>query len=541
MGAIIWSCLALTFHQMPVQEYYISSRRFEIPIKLDPRRALEIQDFILLVSPDKGGTWQQGPPKKAGESKFIFNAQGDGSYWFIVQEVDRSGRTMPADPARAKPSMAIIVDTVRPQIKVTTERLPNGWVQARWSIKEAAPDLHSLKLEYHTDALPPGQWTPLPAALALEGKKEFDPGRDGQSGEVRVRVQLKDQATNEGEDVAILPATGAPAVAVPTSGISAKPAEASAFSLIPAAQTDASSQPNQLTNQQRVRPPLDPPSQGTSGSPTGSGLPPRPAELNPVGSASAPAPMGNLPVAASSDPLSPASSNAAPPPPSLSAVKIVKAREVRLDFKVAKVGPSGLGAADVYVTLNNGKTWDKMPGEVPISLAQGADIHGAEPVPGSVSVRLPAEGTVYGFIVAVKSKAGLAPPPPKPGDAPRALVELDTTAPKAQMFRPQPDKTQPNTLILAWSAMDRNLADKPVSLEWAEQKDGPWNIIGEGTLPNSGQYPWHLPEHLPPRVFLRLTVRDVAGNEARAQTDKPELIDLSVPETTIIDVAPNGR
>jgi hypothetical protein len=94
---------------------------------------------------------------------------------------------------------------------------------------------------------------------------------------------------------------------------------------------------------------------------------------------------------------------------------------------------------------------------------------------------------------------------------------------------------------LGWEAKDRNLVENPITLEWAEQKDGPWKPIAEGPLPNNGQYPWRLPEGLPPRVYLRLTMRDAAGNEARAQTDKPELIDLSVPQTKIIRVAPASR
>lgn len=54
------------------------------------------------------------------------------------------------------------------------------------------------------------------------------------------------------------------------------------------------------------------------------------------------------------------------------AAKIVKTREVRLDFTVNKVGPSGLGNADVYITLDKGASWKKMPGEVPIRLARSA-------------------------------------------------------------------------------------------------------------------------------------------------------------------------
>jgi hypothetical protein len=148
------------------------------------------------------------------------------------------------------------------------------------------------------------------------------------------------------------------------------------------------------------------------------------------------------------------------------------------------------------------------------------------------------EGTVYGFIVAVKSKAGLAPPPPKANDAPEILVELDATPPQAKLFKPYADTSQANTLILGWAATDRNLAENPITLEWSEQKDGSWTPIGGGPLPNSGQYAWHLPAQTPSRVYLRLTVRDQAGNEARAQTDKPELIDLSIPQTKITGLAP---
>lgn len=537
MGAIIWSCLALTIHQAPVQECPMNSRAFELPITPNAKRIQDVQELILLVSQDRGGVWQPVDRKPPTAQKFVYHAPADGSYWFIVQEVDHNGRTIPERPERAKPSMAVIVDTIKPQVKVTAERLPSGAVRVHWRASDECPDPRSLRLEYHTSAHKEDQWSSVLPSPVLEGDKEFDPGKDGRTGEVRVRVRMKDQAGNVGEGIFLLDATLESAKQF-VSGM----AEKTPFSVIPAARSDPSGQPNQLTSQQRGRPPLDPSPQGTTGPSAVPSSLSRP-DLSPAVPPPGPAPVGgSLPVASSSDRMPPPSGGSpAAPPPGLPALKIVQAREVRLDFTVRKVGPSGLGAADVYVTLDKGATWKKMPGDVPISLPKSADLHGPDPVPGSVSVQLPAEATIYGFIVAVKSKAGLALPPPKPGAPPQALVELDTTAPKAQMFKPQPDASQPNTLILAWSAVDRNLADKPVTLEWSEQKDGTWNKISDEPLANSGQYPWRLPDHLPPRVFLRLTVRDVAGNEARAQTDKPELIDLSVPETTIIGVAPNAR
>src|SRR5579875_481036 len=548
MGPIIWTCLALTLHQGPaVEEYFMPSRGLKLPLRLtDPKRASEIQAFILLVSRDKGKTWEQVDRKPPTEHEFIYHAPEDGSYRFIVQQEDRAGRPTPANPERVKPHMAVIVDTAPPQVKVTAERLASGQIRAHWTAADAYPDLRSLRLDYHTSALPEGQWTPLPAPLVLEGDKEFDPGKDGKAGEVRVRVQLKDQAGNVGEDVFVLHAAAAPATGQ---------GEGGPFSVISTAPSNPSNQPNRLTSQQVQPRPMIEAAPSSRAVPTPPAPPPVVESNGPA--PSPPAQFTGLPMAANSAgqtprlspigigetpvlPSTPPAGNRVEAPGQSPAVKIVKAREVRIDFTVGKVGPSGLGNADIYVTLDKGQTWKKMPGEVPVTLPPGADLRGPE-VSGSVGVQLPGEGIVYGFIVAVKSKAGLAPPPPKPGEPPQALVELDTTAPTGQLYRPQPDPTQPNTLLLAWKAEDRNLGDKPITLEWAEQKDGPWNLIGEPQLPNTGQYPWRLPEHLPPRVYLRLTMRDVAGNESRAQTDKPELIDLSVPQTKIIGIAPAAR
>jgi hypothetical protein len=57
-------------------------------------------------------------------------------------------------------------------------------------------------------------------------------------------------------------------------------------------------------------------------------------------------------------------------------------------------------------------------------------------------------------------------------------------------------------------------------MEWAEYKDGPWRLIGDGA-PNCGFYDWHLPRRISSEFYLRIRVRDTAGNEASAATDEP--------------------
>lgn len=523
MGAIVWTCLALTVHQSPTKEFFMNARGLQFKIRIDPQKRNEVKAITLLVSKDQGKNWEEADRKLATEEALAYRAPADGCYWFILQN-DRTG---PDNPARVKPDQIVWIDTVPPQITLTAVRTPSGGIHAEWKVVEQYPETRSMVLDYHTRAMPDGQWTPLGVMPALEGRHDFNPGRDGQTGEVQVRLHLKDQAGNVGQNVASVAASGATGSDAPSTA-----SEGSALSLIPAGRSEQPPVPAQLTSRQTARPTLEPSPPPFVGAPINPTPPTPPGELNRSGST-----LGSSPLASSEQSVPPDAST----PPAMAnapAVKIVKDRKVCLNFTVAKVGPSGLGNADVYVTLDKGAHWNKAPGDTPISLPPNIDLHGSDPISGSVGVVLPAEGTIYGFIVAVKSKAGLAPPPPKPGDVPEILVELDTTPPRANLFKPYADPSQANTLVLSWTATDRNLAENPIVLEWSEQRDGPWNAIGGGPLPNSGQYAWHLPAQTPSRVFLRVTVRDLAGNESRAQTKEPELIDLSVPQTKIIGLVP---
>jgi hypothetical protein len=128
-------------------------------------------------------------------------------------------------------------------------------------------------------------------------------------------------------------------------------------------------------------------------------------------------------------------------------------------------------------------------------------------------------------------------------------VDVDLTPPVVKIYEPLPDPTQKDTLILRWQAVDRNLANDPITLEWAELQEGPWYpIVGtDGStplgssapmtakrLPNSGQYSWRLPSSFPThRVYLRVSARDLAGNLAEAHTPHPILVDMNKPVAKI--------
>jgi hypothetical protein len=212
-------------------------------------------------------------------------------------------------------------------------------------------------------------------------------------------------------------------------------------------------------------------------------------------------------------------------------VTIVSKRQVKLDFEVAKYGPSGVGSVDVYVTHDDGRTWSPEPMKLdPSAVTLPMDTNATGPLKGSVALQLDKEGVPHGFYLIVKSRAGLGKAPPRPGDLPHLRVELDTTAPFAELYKPEPDSARPTMLRLTWKAEDRRLAASPITIEWAPRKEGPWQFIGRPELPNTGEFLWEVTRDVPPSVFLRLTVRDAAGNSAVAQTPDTILVDLSVQE-----------
>jgi hypothetical protein len=217
-------------------------------------------------------------------------------------------------------------------------------------------------------------------------------------------------------------------------------------------------------------------------------------------------------------------------------IQVVNRRQVRLEYEVTKSGSSGIGSAEVYVTLDEGLNWALAATE-PVTLSP-ADAAGVGPQRMGVMLPLTQEGIVHGFTLVVKSKAGLGRPAPQRGEPPQIRVELDATPPDASLLNVAADPNRKEALVINYKATDRNLANMPVQLEWAERRDGPWHAVSEGEMSNSGRFLWTVPQLVPPSVYMRLTVKDKAGNVAIAQTPDPLLVDLHVPEFNVLGIQP---
>jgi hypothetical protein len=95
-------------------------------------------------------------------------------------------------------------------------------------------------------------------------------------------------------------------------------------------------------------------------------------------------------------------------------------------------------------------------------------------------------------------------------------------------------------LAIRYEAADARLAARPIALFYADKPAGPWKTIGVG-LPNAGSHAWPLDRSLGDRVYLRLEVRDEAGNVAAFETANAIVLDESEPVGRIRSVdSPRG-
>src|SRR5439155_21084322 len=143
----------------------------------------------------------------------------------------------------------------------------------------------------------------------------------------------------------------------------------------------------------------------------------------------------------------------------------------------------------------------------------------------------------YGVTIVVANGRGFGAHPPQTGDTPDWWIEVDTTKPKAELLNV---RSNPNgddgTLHITWNAKDKNLHSEPIDLFYAVNRQGPWLPIAKG-LKNEGLYRWTPAPETGSHAFIRLTVRDQAGNVASSDSQQAvALDDLSRPRGRVVGI-----
>jgi hypothetical protein len=488
----VLACLGV----LPPDVVPMKDRAIQIPIIVN--RPQQIRELLLFVSVDQGRTWQQAAVARPDQQFFPFSARDDGMYWFQVVTVDHRNEREPADLNQVKPALVILVDTQPPLLRINAAEKIGDEVVVTWNVQDAYPDLESLRLEYRPAGDPAASWIPVQIKPIPAGQTRFRPSL---SGPVQIRMMVQDLAGNIGQASQVV---GGP-VPPPAHTATLPPAPTAP----PATTADAG---NDLV--------LPPPPRTAETAPF---QPPMPRDVQPAirSEPSAPVATSRSESYSGITPVATNSPAAATPRPELRNIQLINSTQISLEYEVPRVGPSGLRSVRLYMTRDDGRSWEE--------LADDPDLQ------SPINAQLPGEG-VYGFRLVVESGAGLSKGMPIPGDAPELRVEVDLTAPLMELYAPLPDPKERDTLVLRWSATDKNLAPSPIMLEWATSRNGPWVPITPQPIANTGSYTWKLSQRLPYRVYIRVTARDLAGNIGEVVSPEPQLIDLTKPEGHLIGI-----
>jgi hypothetical protein len=201
---------------------------------------------------------------------------------------------------------------------------------------------------------------------------------------------------------------------------------------------------------------------------------------------------------------------------------LLNCTRVSLDYQIDQVGPSGVGRVEIWMTNDEGKSWQR--------LCEDKDrVSPAE-------FDLPGEG-LYGLSVVVTNGNGQGDPPPGKGDQPDYWIEVDTTKPVAQLMGAkliQGDAS--GALQITWQANDKNLGADCVNLYYAAQRDGQWLPIAKG-LKNDGSYRWSVSRDVGAEFYVCMEVTDKAGNMTRCELQEKVVLDMSRPKAKVLGVS----
>jgi hypothetical protein len=198
---------------------------------------------------------------------------------------------------------------------------------------------------------------------------------------------------------------------------------------------------------------------------------------------------------------------------------------VSLKYQIEQQGPSGVGKVEVWMTRDDGQTWQRLC----------EDTKRKSPV----EIDLPGEGS-YGLSLVVTNGHGQGGDAPAKGDTPDWRLEVDTTKPAAQLLSVRPGTgADMGTILISWTASDKNLKPEPIDLYYATSAEGPWQPIAKG-LKNDGNYRWSGPRDAGGEFFVRMEVLDLAGNSTLCAAPQPVALDRSRPKAHVVGVVAGG-
>lgn len=565
--------VGMTMGQPLDADYHtMQSRNISIPIEYKKDRK-SIRQVFLYVAYKGENVWYQEGVVAPDKDSFSYFAKEDGIYWFKMQIEDLKGNRDPVDLTRDPPDLKMVIDTTPPQARVTNAKRNGEEIVVEWQVEDKFPNDAATKVHFRPIDSTKSYWQEVTLPANSRTGVKFPCGT---SEGITVKVSVADVAGNRTEITKDFPGTNqttsnsSPTIPVkpiveagmgagtsptvppppmnldpvgPLTPIGPSP-------VVPPAPVTPVTPPvtQTVTPPTIVQPPttlitpVQPPATTTNINAHTSGAQPL-AVIDPK----APPPVAALPTNGSATPTTPW--NGGQPTVEVTRAQAINYPRFDLGYDLEQRGPSGISRVDLWVTRDDGKSWNKW--------SQHDGKGGLVRVVLDVRENTILEGN-YGFRLVPVSGAGLSEREPAAGDVPEMRVVLDVTPPQIELYPPASDPNAPDSLVLQWKATDRNFGEEPITLEWSATLNGPWkpvtlagnepivqvaavNAPVAKRLANTGQFAWRVPAGVPARVYLKVTACDAAGNVKEVVTREPILVDLTKPKAKISGIVPASK
>jgi hypothetical protein len=483
--------------KMPEKSYMAKSALY-LPVIVDDRARSGLREILLYVKDGPNSPWLlklKAPPSQTG---FEYRLPQDGEYWFNVVTVDQSGKATPADVAAEPPAVIVVLDTCGPQVELKplpqSAANPDGQC-VKCEVHDANPNPFQTHFEYQTGDRVWRSLEPMPNQTdcfciphqaVLTGLVKVTCCDKAMNTTVKEFNLTMLGGANSSADVA----TASPKTVQQAGFVQETPAvvheshSSVAAGSKPEENTKAGATPAKLKNAASQCP-----------------------EKMPMTSDSTVQEVkGTCELTTHFKPND-------------AKWMLVNQRHVSLEYQIQDEGKSGVGKVEVWITEDSGKTWDV--------LCDDPDKK------SPIAFTLPHEG-VFGICLVVTNGRGFGGNPPKSGDAPDYIVELDTTKPRAELRSVKLGPSDDNACLdIVWQADDKNLSSTPIDLFYSVSPEGPWTPIAKGAA-NSGKYRWYLPQEVCREAYVRMDVKDMAGNCTRCEVNEPVILDdMSRPRAII--------
>ena len=401
-----WMCAVLS--QAPNDAHYTNHRNHEIPVNVEESVRADTREFRLYMSSDQGAEWNLSSRILPDKKGFVFYAPGDGTYWFQVAFVNCAGVQNPDEKSipTGRPHLVMVIDTLKPIVNSFQAQRAGDEILVTWDVKEDHPDLSKdgMRLEYQVKDLLVEKWTPIAMQPALKGQMSFTPA-DKRT--LVLRLTVRDRAKNESYGSAEVPGTIA---AAGFTAAGSQPPALLAELKIPPRPIEQGKQPV------IVPPPIDV-----------KALSPDRSLVMPPLARDVPAPekvVADSRIPAQPEPVKQPDVHVPPPAPpgerlldvkppvaptptrKLPALQHLSQHAIKLQYELKRVGPSGIGGVEIWLTKDDGATWK--------AYAEVNDIQ--HEMPHGVQVRdfefrddrnMPFPDGVYGLSLVVKNRAGV--------------------------------------------------------------------------------------------------------------------------------------